>query len=238
REPERLHRQLRGSPGLGGLRPRLRRERSHRGRRLHGAERHRWAGLAGRGAGGFAVALRGGGGGASLGGGGPGGEAFGSGAGRLAPEHPGRVAGRGPLPGLRLRLGRGRPGGRGHARPRIPPPGGRRPRPPDGRLPPGGWPAVTAFQSASAEQAPSAAAAAQATAAQAGRAAPATRTGAQSELAASLSRLRRRAQLVVTQRWLAAAGGVMIPLGAVLIIAGWYGSAHTTLPWEPTPYII
>jgi len=102
---------------------------------------------------------------------------------------------------------------------------------------------VTAFQSASAEPAPSAGAAAQATAAQAtaaqaGRAAPATRTGAQSELAASLSRLRRRAQLVVTQRWLAVAGGVMIPLGAVLIIAGWYGSAHTTLPWEQTPYII
>jgi len=97
---------------------------------------------------------------------------------------------------------------------------------------------VTAFQSASTDQAPSASAAAQATAAQAGRAAPATRTGAQSELAASLSRLRRRAQLVVTQRWLAVAGGVMIPLGAVLIIAGWYGSAHTTLPWEQTPYVI
>ena len=97
---------------------------------------------------------------------------------------------------------------------------------------------MTAFQSASTDQAPSASAAAQATAAQAGRAAPATRTGAQSELAASLSRLRRRAQLVVTQRWLAVAGGVMIPLGAVLIIAGWYGSAHTTLPWEQTPYVI
>ena len=42
----------------------------------------------------------------------------------------------------------------------------------------------------------------------------------------------------MTQRWLAVAGGVMIPLGAVLIIAGWYGSAHTTLPWEQTPYVI
>jgi hypothetical protein len=97
---------------------------------------------------------------------------------------------------------------------------------------------VTAFESASAEQAPSAGSPAQAIAAQAGRAAPATRTGAQSELAASLSRLRRRAQLVVTQRWLAVAGGVMIPMGALLIIAGWYGSAHTTLPWEQTPYVI
>ncbi|HMC53307.1 MAG TPA: hypothetical protein VKI64_11150, partial [Acidimicrobiales bacterium] len=50
--------------------------------------------------------------------------------------------------------------------------------------------------------------------------------------------MRRRAQLVVTHRWLAVAGGVMIPLGAVLIIAGWYGAAHTTLPWEQTPYVI
>jgi len=67
---------------------------------------------------------------------------------------------------------------------------------------------------------------------------PSGRTGPQAELAASLARLRRRAQLVVTHRWLAVAGGVMIPLGAVLIIAGWYGAAHTTLPWEQTPYVI
>jgi hypothetical protein len=80
---------------------------------------------------------------------------------------------------------------------------------------------VTAYQDTSVEQA-----------------APATRAGRQPELAASLARLRKRAELVATQRWLAVAGGVMIPLGAVLILAGWYGAAHTTLPWEQTPYVI
>jgi len=87
---------------------------------------------------------------------------------------------------------------------------------------------VTAFQDASADQAPPAMPGT----------VPGSRVSAQPELAASLARLRRRAQLVATQRWLAVAGGVMIPLGAVLILAGWYGSAHTTLPWEQTPYVI
>ena len=87
---------------------------------------------------------------------------------------------------------------------------------------------MTAFQDASADQAPPAMPGT----------VPGSRVSAQPELAASLARLRRRAQLVATQRWLAVAGGVMIPLGAVLILAGWYGSAHTTLPWEQTPYVI
>jgi hypothetical protein len=96
---------------------------------------------------------------------------------------------------------------------------------------------MTAFQDTSTEQATQAARAASAAQAAPG-AVSAGRAGAQSDLAASLARLRRRANLVVTQRWLAVAGGVMLPLGAVLIIAGWYGSAHTTLPWEQTPYVI
>jgi hypothetical protein len=30
----------------------------------------------------------------------------------------------------------------------------------------------------------------------------------------------------------------MMPLGALLVIFGWYGAAHTTLPWEEIPYLI
>src|SRR5699024_6155877 len=34
------------------------------------------------------------------------------------------------------------------------------------------------------------------------------------------------------------AGGVMLPLGALMILLGWYGASHTTRTWEQTPYLI
>ena len=39
-------------------------------------------------------------------------------------------------------------------------------------------------------------------------------------------------------RWLQLAGAVLLPLGALLIVLGWYGSAHTTRVWEQMPYVI
>jgi hypothetical protein len=39
-------------------------------------------------------------------------------------------------------------------------------------------------------------------------------------------------------RYLLVAGGVLVPLGLVLIVIGWYGSAQTTLDFEQTPYLI
>jgi hypothetical protein len=58
------------------------------------------------------------------------------------------------------------------------------------------------------------------------------------DLAGGLSRLRRRAGMVPTDRWLAIAGGVLMPLGVILVIIGWYGAAHTTRLFEEVPYLI
>jgi hypothetical protein len=60
----------------------------------------------------------------------------------------------------------------------------------------------------------------------------------QRELAAGLARLRRRGTLVATERWLLMAGAIMLPLGVVLVVTGWYGAAHTTRLWEEIPYLI
>ena len=58
------------------------------------------------------------------------------------------------------------------------------------------------------------------------------------DLAKGLARLRRRAGMVPTDRWLAIAGGVLMPLGVVLVIIGWYGAAHTSRLFEEIPYLI
>jgi hypothetical protein len=57
-------------------------------------------------------------------------------------------------------------------------------------------------------------------------------------LSSALARVRRRASLLVTDRWLAAIGGVLMPLGVLLVILGWYGAAHTTRLFEEIPYLI
>jgi hypothetical protein len=61
---------------------------------------------------------------------------------------------------------------------------------------------------------------------------------ADEELAGGLSRLRRRAGMLPTERWLAIAGGVLMPLGVILVIIGWYGASHTTRLFEEIPYLI
>jgi len=66
---------------------------------------------------------------------------------------------------------------------------------------------------------------------------PAPEGGRQS-LADALARVRRRTQLVVTERWLVIAGGILMPLGVVLVILGWYGASHTTRLFEEIPYMI
>src|SRR5947207_15040130 len=58
------------------------------------------------------------------------------------------------------------------------------------------------------------------------------------ELAKGLAALRRRTKMAATERWLAVAGGVLMPLGVLLVIAGWYGAAHTTRVFEQIPYLI
>jgi len=58
------------------------------------------------------------------------------------------------------------------------------------------------------------------------------------DLASGLTRLRRRASMLPTERWLAIAGGVLMPLGVVLVVIGWYGAAHTSRLFEEVPYLI
>ena len=67
--------------------------------------------------------------------------------------------------------------------------------------------------------------------------APAPYVG-EEDLARGLARLRRRTAMVPTDRWLAVAGGVLMPLGVALVLAGWYGAAHTTRLFEEIPYLI
>src|SRR4051812_2437564 len=62
-------------------------------------------------------------------------------------------------------------------------------------------------------------------------------TGAAS-LTERLTALRRRTGFVVTDRMLLTAGSILMPLGGVLVILGWYGAAHTTRVFEEIPYLI
>src|SRR5437660_736369 len=57
-------------------------------------------------------------------------------------------------------------------------------------------------------------------------------------LGSALSKVRRRGQLIVTERWLVVAGGILMPLGLVFTLLGWYGAAHTTRLFEQVPYLI
>jgi len=70
-----------------------------------------------------------------------------------------------------------------------------------------------------------------------GAAAPYAGDG-EEDLATGLTRLRRRASMLPTERWLAIAGGVLMPLGVVLVVIGWYGAAHTSRLFEEIPYLI
>lgn len=59
----------------------------------------------------------------------------------------------------------------------------------------------------------------------------------QERLAAGLRRIRRVTSTIATERWLAIAGGVLMPLGVLLVIVGWYGAARTTRLFEQIPYV-
>ena len=48
----------------------------------------------------------------------------------------------------------------------------------------------------------------------------------------------RRTRGTGDDRWLLLVGGTAMPLGVLLILLGWYGSAQTVLSFEQTPYLI
>lgn len=64
----------------------------------------------------------------------------------------------------------------------------------------------------------------------------ATSQARQSKLADRVSSLRGRAGL--GDRWLLVLGGLLLPLGILLVLMGWKGAADTPLVFEQVPYLI
>ena len=60
----------------------------------------------------------------------------------------------------------------------------------------------------------------------------------QRRLASAVRTLRTRAGGADGARLLLIAGGVLIPLGFIVILLGWYGASHTVNLWEQIPYSI
>jgi hypothetical protein len=57
-------------------------------------------------------------------------------------------------------------------------------------------------------------------------------------LTAQIGKLRTRTWLGSPDKWLLIVGGVLMPLGILLILLGWAGASRTPLPFEQTPYLI
>jgi hypothetical protein len=57
-------------------------------------------------------------------------------------------------------------------------------------------------------------------------------------LAERVRRLRTRTASGSYDRWLLVIGGVLMPLGVLVILLGWVGVSHTPLPFEQNSYLI
>ena len=64
------------------------------------------------------------------------------------------------------------------------------------------------------------------------------RVARESRLARAVEALRTRATANEAERWFKLAGPVLIPLGALVIVLGWYGAANTTRVFLQIPYLI
>src|SRR3954453_1841770 len=60
----------------------------------------------------------------------------------------------------------------------------------------------------------------------------------QSRLATRVRALRTRAGTGQLDRWLLIIGGILLPLGVLLILLGWLGASRTILPFEQIPYLV
>lgn len=65
-----------------------------------------------------------------------------------------------------------------------------------------------------------------------------TANGRIDRLADQVRRIRTRASAGSLDRYLLVAGGVLMPLGVLLIILGWVGASRTPLPFEQNDYLI
>ena len=68
--------------------------------------------------------------------------------------------------------------------------------------------------------------------------ADATHTTRAQRLTAQVRELRTRAGNGRLDQWMLVIGGVLMPLGALVIVLGWWGAAHTPLPFEQNDYLI
>ena len=57
-------------------------------------------------------------------------------------------------------------------------------------------------------------------------------------MSAQMRALRTRTWFTSADKWLLVVGGVLMPLGILLILLGWVGASRTPLPFEQTPYLI
>lgn len=62
--------------------------------------------------------------------------------------------------------------------------------------------------------------------------------GRSARLAAQVRDLRTRAGSGRLDRWMLVVGGVLMPLGALVIVLGWIGASRTPLPFEQNDYLI
>ncbi len=59
----------------------------------------------------------------------------------------------------------------------------------------------------------------------------------QERLAEQVGGLRGRRGLA-SDRWMLLAGGLLLPLGLVLVLLGWWGASHTVFLFEQVPYLL
>jgi len=57
-------------------------------------------------------------------------------------------------------------------------------------------------------------------------------------LTTQMRQLRTRTWFSSPEKWLLVVGGLLMPLGILLILLGWVGASRTPLPFEQTPYLI
>jgi CHASE3 domain sensor protein len=57
-------------------------------------------------------------------------------------------------------------------------------------------------------------------------------------LAARAQALRTRARAGTFDRWLLIVGGVLVPLGILLVVLGWLGASNTPVVFEQIPFVI
>ena len=63
-------------------------------------------------------------------------------------------------------------------------------------------------------------------------------TAREARFAAAVRRLRTKANGATIERWFRLAGPVLIPLGALMVVLAWWGSANTTRVFLQIPYLI